>query len=207
MARSSCHGFGGAKQRRLERLVRRQRYDSPGNTTSTRALCPPKPHGPGAPALNPPRMLAEATRSTARCDTLHNPPEGDRDSPPRRAKTRTRPKPSVTQPGTTRRENPGCPMGACANQRDTAQPKPTTVSSLTLELSRLAKQGRLERLVRHQRPGCLPAGTDRLDQSTAGPTPTRECPRKAMRAAPQSQLCGAAPHRFSSMFSCRMAVG
>ena len=207
MARSSCHGFGGAKQRRLERLVRQQRYDSPGNTTSTRALCLPKPHGPGAPALNPPRMLAEATRSTARCDTLHNPPEGDRDSPPRRAKTRTRPKPSVTQPGTTRRENPGCPMGACANQRDTAQPKPTTVSSLTLELSRLAKQGRLERLVRHQRPGCLPAGTDRLDQSTAGPTPTRECPRKAMRAAPQSQLCGAAPHRFSSMFSCRMAVG
>ena len=82
-----------------------------------------------------------------------------------------------------------------------------TVSGLTLELSRLAKQGRLERLVRHQRPGCLPAGTDRLDQSTAGPTPTRECPRKAMRAAPQSQLCGAAPHRFSSMFSCRMAVG
>ena len=148
MARSSCHGFGGAKQRRLERLVRQQRYDSPGNTTSTRALCLPKPHGPGAPALNPPRMLAEATRSTARCDTLHNPPEGDRDSPPRRAKTRTRPKPSVTQPGTTRRENPGCPMGACANQRDTAQPKPTTVSSLTLELSRLAKQGRLERIVR-----------------------------------------------------------
>ena len=150
MARSSCHGFGGAKQRRLERLVRRQRYDSPGNTTSTRALCPPKPHGPGAPALNPPRMLAEATRSTARCDTLHNPPEGDRDSPPRRAKTRTRPKPSVTQPGTTRRENPGCPMGACANQRDTAQPKPTTVSSLTPELSRAAKRRRLERIVRQQ---------------------------------------------------------
>ena len=150
MARSSCHGFGGAKQRRLERLVRRQRYDSPGNTTSTRALCPPKPHGPGAPALNPPRMLAEGTRSTARCDTLHNPPEGDRDSPPRRAKTRTRPKPSVTQPGTTRRENPGCPMGACANQRDTAQPKPTTVSSLTPELSRAAKRRRLERIVRQQ---------------------------------------------------------
>ena len=147
MASSSCHGFGGAKQRRLERLVRRQRYDSPGNTTSTRALCPPKPHGPGAPALNPPRMLAEATRSTARCDTLHNPPEGDRDSPPRRAKTRTRPKPSVTQPGTTRRENPGCPMGACANQRDTAQPKPTTVSSLTPDLSRAAKRRRLEGIV------------------------------------------------------------
>ena len=156
MASSSCHGFGGAKQRRLERLVRRQRYDSPGNTTSTRALCPPKPHGPGAPALNPPRMLAEATRSTARCDTLHNPPEGDRDSPPRRAKTRTRPKPSVTQPGTTRRENPGCPMGACANQRDTAQPKPTTVSSLTPELSRAAKRRRLERIVRQQSDRYLP---------------------------------------------------
>ena len=138
MARSSCHGFGGAKQRRLERLVRQQRYDSPGNTTSTRALCLPKPHGPGAPALNPPRMLAEGTRSTARCDTLHNPPEGDRDPLPRRAKTRTRPKPSVTQPGTNRRENPRCTMGDYANQRYTAQPKPTTVSSLTLKLSRTA---------------------------------------------------------------------
>ena len=124
MASSSCHGFGGAKQRRLERLVRRQRYDSPGNTTSTRALCPTKPGCPRAPALNPPRMLAEATRSTTRRDTLHNPPEGDRDPLTRRAKTRTRPKPSVTQPGTTRRENPESPMGDCTNHRDTAQPKP-----------------------------------------------------------------------------------
>ena len=124
MARSSCHGFGGAKQRRLERLVRWQRYDSPGNTTSTRALCPTKPGCPRAPALNPPRMLAEATRSTTRRDTLHNPPEGDRDSLPRRAKTRTRPKPSVPQPGTTHRENPECPMGDCADHRDTVQPKP-----------------------------------------------------------------------------------
>ena len=69
-------------------------------------------------------MLAEATRSTTRRDTLHNPPEGDRDPLTRRAKTRTRPKPSVTQPGTTRRENPRCTMGDYANQRDTAQPKP-----------------------------------------------------------------------------------
>ena len=124
MARSSCHGFGGAKQRRLERLVRRQRYDSPGNTTSTRALCPPKRHGPGAPAMNQPRMLAEAPRSTTRCGTLHNLPEGDRDPLPRRAMARTRPKPSVTQTGTTRRENPRCTMGDCTDNRDTAQPKP-----------------------------------------------------------------------------------
>ena len=151
MARSSCHGFGGAKQRRLERLVRRQRYDSPGNTTSTRALCPPKPHGPGAPALNPPRMLAEATRSTARCDTLHNPPEGDRDSPPPARKDENPPEairhPARNDPP----REPRKPDGRLHQSSRHRSAEAITVSSLTIELSRVAKQRRLERLVRQQR--------------------------------------------------------
>ena len=169
-------------------------------------------------------MSAEATRS-GRAGPEPTPDAGRShaiDRPVRHAPQPTRRRPRFTPPA-RKDENPPEAIRHPARNDPPREPrKPDgrlhqssrhrsaeaiTVSSLTLELSRLAKQGRLERLVRHQRPGCLPAGTDRLDQSTAGPTPTRECPRKAMRAAPQSQLCGAAPHRFSSMFSCRRAVG
>ena len=137
-----------AKQRRLERFVGRQRYDSPEDSTSTRAPCPPKLQDPGAPAMSPPQELAEAPRRTAHGGTPTQPARRRPRHPPQARKGKSvseaiRPRTTNGLPQETKMlhgRQPGSPRHQSAD--------PCAVKRPTIELSRVAKQRRLERLVR-----------------------------------------------------------
>ena len=133
-----------AKQRRLERFVGRQRYDSPEDSTSTRAPCPPKLQDPGAPAMSPPQELAEAPRRTAHGGTPTQPARRRPRHPPQARKGKSvseaiRPRTTNGLPQETKMlhgRQPGSPRHQSAD--------PCAVKRPTLELSRAAKRHRLE---------------------------------------------------------------
>ena len=128
-----------AKQRRLERFVGRQRYDSPEDSTSTRAPCPPKLQDPGAPAMSPPQELAEAPRRTAHGGTPTQPARRRPRHPPQARKGKSvseaiRPRTTNGLPQETKMlhgRQPGSPRHQSAD--------PCAVKRPTPKLSRTAQ--------------------------------------------------------------------